>query len=188
MNTQLYWYIARSSGIVGWALLAASVLWGLAISTKSRPGNLRPNWILDMHRFLGGLATIFTGVHIAALVADSYVHIGPADILVPFASAWKPGPVAWGVVALYLLLAVELTSLARRRLSKRAWRAMHFAAFPLYVAGTAHLLTAGADAGSPALSAAVWGTTAAVVLLTARRVDQAMRLHDADRTRVHAGA
>ena len=34
MNEQLWWYVARSGGIVAWALLAASVLWGLALSTK----------------------------------------------------------------------------------------------------------------------------------------------------------
>jgi DMSO/TMAO reductase YedYZ heme-binding membrane subunit len=174
MSTQLYWYIARATGIVGWALLAGSVLWGLALSTKTRPGNVRPNWMLDLHRFLGGLATIFTGVHVGALVADSYVHFGPADILVPFASAWKPGPVAWGVAGMYLLAAVELTSLARRHLSKRVWRAVHFASFPLFATATIHALTAGTDSSARPFTALVWGTTAAVVALTVLRVNQAI--------------
>ena len=90
MNQQLWWYVARSGGIVAWALLAASVLWGLFPSTKVLRGKPRPNWILDLHRFLGGLALIFTGVHVVALILDSYVHFGLTEILVPFASAWHP--------------------------------------------------------------------------------------------------
>ena len=57
---------------------------------------------------LGGLAVMFTAIHLAALVADSYVHFGLADLTVPFASSWQPGAVALGVVAMWLLLAVEV--------------------------------------------------------------------------------
>jgi len=34
------------------------------------------------------------------------VHFGPAQLLIPLASAWRPGAVAWGIVAFYLLVAV----------------------------------------------------------------------------------
>ena len=57
MTSQLWWYVARAGGIVAWALLTASVLWGLILSTKLRPPRVRPAWTLDLHRFLGGLAT-----------------------------------------------------------------------------------------------------------------------------------
>ena len=33
---QVWWYSARASGIVAWVLLAASVVWGLILSTKLR--------------------------------------------------------------------------------------------------------------------------------------------------------
>ena len=51
-------------------------------------------WLLDLHRHLGGLTVLFTGLHMAALVADSYAQFGLADLLVPFASEWRPGAVA----------------------------------------------------------------------------------------------
>jgi hypothetical protein len=66
-------------------------------------------------------------------------------VLVPFASTWHPLAVAWGVVALYLLLAVEITSLLRARLSQRVWRGVHFASFGLFVTATIHGLAAGTD-------------------------------------------
>ena len=63
----------------------------------------RPNWLLDMHRWLGGTALAFTGVHVVALLADQYMHFGLSSILIPLASKWHPVAVAWGIVAAYLL-------------------------------------------------------------------------------------
>ena len=47
----------------------------------------------------------------------------------PFASSYKPAAVALGVVAMYLLLAIELTSLAMRKLPRRTWHAVHLTSF-----------------------------------------------------------
>src|SRR4051812_8159410 len=99
MSSQLTWYVARSAGMVAWALLSASVLWGLAMTTRVAGRRVRRAWILDLHRYLGGLAAIFTGVHVVAILLDSYVHFDLASVLLPFASAWRPVAVAWGVVA-----------------------------------------------------------------------------------------
>jgi DMSO/TMAO reductase YedYZ heme-binding membrane subunit len=177
MNKQLWWYIARSGGIVAWALLAASVLWGLALSTKVLRGKPRPNWILDLHRFLGGLALIFTGIHVTALVLDSYVHFGLAEVLVPFASTWHPVAVAWGVIGLYLLIAVELTSLARKRISKRTWRLTHYLSFPLFLLTTVHALSAGTDRSTALLRLSVIVVSAVITGLTFVRLNKAER-HD----------
>src|SRR5207247_737997 len=86
------WYVARASGLVGWGLLAAATLWGLALSTKVLGRRPRPNWILDLHRWLGGVALIFSGVHLVAIFADQYVHFGLASLLVPFVSTRTPPP------------------------------------------------------------------------------------------------
>ena len=150
MSGTFPWYVARAAGLVSWALLAAATLWGLALSTRALGDRPRANWLLDLHRWLGGTALAFTGVHVVALLADQYVHFGLVEILVPFTSSRHPLAIAWGVVAFYLLLAVELTSLARHRLSKRAWRRVHTASFALFVVATIHGLTAGTDTRSVA--------------------------------------
>jgi DMSO/TMAO reductase YedYZ heme-binding membrane subunit len=166
----LWWYAARAAGIVAWVLLAASVVWGLVLSTRFRPPRVTPAWTLDLHRYLGGLATIFVGVHLAAIMLDSYVSFGLADLLVPLASSWHPVAVAWGVVALYLLLAVELTSLARSRLPRRVWRRVHVLALPLFLLATTHFLAAGSDAANPPALAGIALCSVAVMALVARRV------------------
>src|SRR3954451_14720192 len=87
MTSQLPWYIARSAGLMAWAVLTASVVWGLAISTKTSVAGKRPrpNWMLDLHRYLGGLATTFTVVHVAAILLDSYTHFDVVSVVIPFA-------------------------------------------------------------------------------------------------------
>ena len=180
MTSQLWWYTARSGGIVAWALLNASVLWGLVLSTKVFGKRPRPNWVLDLHRFLGGAAVVFTAIHIASIVFDSYVNFGFIDILVPFTSSWHPVAVAWGIVALYLLIAVEVTSLMRKRLSKQMWRATHYASFPLFVLATTHALSAGTDRAALLMRAGAVFTTASVVALTAVRVAGTRRRRRAD--------
>lgn len=170
MSEMLPWYVARSSGLIAWALLAASVVWGLAISTRVLRGSPRPAWLLDLHRYMGGIATVFVGVHVVALLGDTYVHFGLASLLVPFASSWHPVAVAWGVTSLYLLLAVEMTSLIRTRLPKRLWRATHYASFPLFFVATIHALSAGTDAVTWTFETVAVLTMVTVIGLTALRV------------------
>ena len=165
MNPQLWWYVARAGGLVAYGLLAASTTWGLAVSTRLLGRWPAPGWTLDLHRYLGGLAVTFTGVHLAALLLDTYIQFDLVDLLVPLASDWRPWAVAWGVVALYLLVATQATSLARRRLPHRLWRRIHLTTFPLLLAATAHLLSAGSDRANPAVLTMVSATAAAIVFL-----------------------
>ena len=176
MSGTFPWYVARAAGIVSWALLAAATLWGLALSTRALGSRPRPNWLLDVHRWLGGTALAFTGVHVLALLADQYVNFGLVEILVPFASSWHPVAVAWGVVAGYLLLAVELTSLARDRISKRTWRRVHAASFVLFGFATVHGLAAGTDTRSAAVRLLVLEVLTLFAGLTAIRVTDLVRL------------
>jgi hypothetical protein len=143
--SQLTWYAARASGLVAWAVVTASILWGLALSTRliRKPG--ASAWTRDLHRFLGTLSLVFVAVHIAALVADNFVYFGPGEVFVPMYSAWRPGPVAWGIAATYLLVAVQLTSWTMRRLPRRLWHAVHLSSLPMFVFVTVHGFTAGAD-------------------------------------------
>lgn len=168
--TKVWWYVTRSSGMVAWALLALAVLWGLALSTRALGRRPPAPWLLDVHRFLGGLAVIFTLFHLGSLMLDPVVSFKLNELLVPFASHWKPGPVAWGIAAFYLLLAVEVTSLLKSRLPIRFWRGVHLTSYVLYAFATVHLLTAGTDRMNPVLRWSVMATVGAVIFFTMYRV------------------
>ena len=174
MSGQFPWFVARSAGLVAWALTAASVLWGLALSTKILGPKVRPNWILDLHRWLGSLALTFTGIHVVSLLFDTYVHFGVVSVLVPFATDWHPVAVAAGIVSFYLLLAVEITSLLRSRIPTALWRRTHVLSFGLFVTSTVHGLTAGTDTGPLMLRVGALLTAALFAgLTTARLVEEA---------------
>ncbi len=169
MTQRLVWYTVRASGIVTWALVTASVLWGLLLSSRStrKP---RPAWVLDLHRFLAGLSFAFLAVHLGGLLLDTYVGFSPAALFVPFASRWRPAAVAWGIAALYLLVAIELTSLLMNRLSRRLWHAIHLGSFVVFATATVHGLTAGTDAHHALARDLAVAAIAAVVALTLLRV------------------
>lgn len=169
MHPHAWWYTARAAGIVGWALLTLAVVGGLQLSTRlvHRPA---PSWVLDVHRFVAGLAVAFVGVHVVALALDPFIGYGPADLLVPFVSAYKPAAVALGIVALYLLLAIEITSLLMRRMSRTAWHAVHLTSYVLFVVATVHGLTAGSDRHNALFQWACLLTSGLVLMMTLVRI------------------
>ncbi len=170
MDPKLGWYVARSTGITAWALIALAVIWGLLLTTRVLQGHPTPKWLLDLHRFLGALAVVFTGIHLGGLVADNYTHFGVADLLVPFAGSWKPGAVALGIAGFYLLVAVEISSLLMRRIPRVWWRHIHMTSFVAYWATTLHGVTAGTDSSNRVLLAAYVGSAVTITFLTAYRV------------------
>jgi predicted ferric reductase len=170
MNHLVWWYLARASGIVAWALLVAGLVWGVLLATRVLRPHDRPAWLLDLHRWLAGPAIAMVGLHIGALVADSFVHFGAADVLVPLASSWRPLPVALGVLSLYGLAAVEVTSLAMRRLSRRAWRAVHLTSYGLVWLVSLHAGLAGTDTFNLAYRGVAVVLTVAAVAATCVRL------------------
>ena len=175
MNPQIWWYLARSGGIVAWVLLVASVVWGVLLATRVLKPHDRPAWLLGMHRWLSSLAVTCTGLHLVALVADSYVHFGWSELFVPGASAWRTTAVAVGVVAFWLMALVHVSSLLMRRLPRRAWRGIHYASYAVVWLVSIHAGLAGTDATNRlyqfvALLLSIAAVTAAMVrVLTPRR-------------------
>ena len=131
MTSQVWWYFARSSGMVAAILLMASFVWGVLMATRALKPIDRPSWMLAMHRWFAGLAVTATAMHVGALIADSYVHFGAKEVLVPFASTWRPTAVAIGVVSMYILAVVQITSWLMKRMSKKVWRGIHMSSYVL---------------------------------------------------------
>jgi len=195
-NPNLPWYIARSSGIVAWALITASVIWGLAFSGKltRHPKLPSPAWMLDLHRFLGGMAVVFMGFHIGGLMMDKYVGYGPAQVAVPLTGTYRPVAVAWGIVAMYLLLTVEVTSLFMSRLPRKVWHGIHLSSFVVFTLATVHGLSSGTDARHGVLPLAMVLAAIVVAMLTgmraqiavAKRTERALRAQRSGRAAVAA--
>jgi len=149
VDPNIWWYLSRAAAIVGWFMLTASVLWGIVLATDLFPKKRKAAWLLDLHRALAGLTFFFVAAHLGMLTLDSHAHIGLRAMTIPFATTWRPTAVTLGVAGAYLLIAIELTALARKHLSKIWWRDIHFASYLVFWSVSIHSALAGTDASRP---------------------------------------
>jgi DMSO/TMAO reductase YedYZ heme-binding membrane subunit len=151
-------------------MLTASVLWGIVLATDLFPRWRRVPWLLDLHRWLGGLTLFFLAGHLGALLADRHAHFRVVDVVVPFASTWRPTAVALGIAAAWLLIAVEGTALAMKRLSKRFWRDVHIASYWVFWAACIHAALSGTDTSKTLYTVTSLVAVALVVFAVSYRV------------------
>ncbi|MFJ9538844.1 ferric reductase-like transmembrane domain-containing protein [Streptomyces sp. NPDC101225] len=148
MTSETLWYAGRATGAVCLVLFTAVVLLGIAVRLRTRLPGLPRFGTVALHRSLSLSATAFLALHVALAVVDGYVDIGPADVLVPFVSDYRPLWLGLGTVALDLMLAVLVTSLLRARLGPRAWRAVHRLAYVSWPVALVHGIGIGTDTGT----------------------------------------
>ncbi len=154
---------------MSWALATLAVIGGLQLSTRlvRRPA---PAWVLDIHRFVAGLSVVFVAVHVIGLAADTFIQFSVADLFVPFASSYKSAALALGIVAMYILLAVEITSLLMKRMSRRVWHGIHLSSYAVFVFATVHGLLVGTDRHNRLLQVATLAAAAVVLFMTLVRI------------------
>jgi len=166
------WIVIRGSGLVAYALLAASTIWGLLVSTKLLGRAVKAKPLMWFHESLGLGALIATGVHMVALTMDQYVEFGWADVLVPGVATWNSTAVALGVAGFYGLAIVTLSFYAKGIIGQKAWRLIHFLAFGTFLSAMIHGVMAGADTANPYVTVMYVGSGVLVIALLAVRVLQ----------------
>ncbi len=159
-----YWYLARGTGVVSLLLLTAVVVLGIL-------GSLRfaaPRWprfaIDSLHRDLSLLAVVFLVLHIITSVLDSFAPIRLFDAVIPFVSLYRPLWMGFGALAFDLFVALIITSLIRRRLGYRSWRAIHWLAYASWPIAVLHGLGTGSDTKQWWMLAITAGCLAAVLI------------------------
>ena len=183
MFDQVLWFATRGAGIVSLLMLTASVTFGLVTVTRFQAAGWPRFLNYELHRRISLLSVVFLVVHILAAVFDPFTKLGLVAALVPLASSWKPVPVAFGVVSVYLFVALIATSLLRKRVGQRAWRLIHWTSYAMWPLALAHSFLSGSDAGSLwmlAIGALSLGAVAACLLWRISVWDQSRgRLDDA---------
>jgi ferredoxin-NADP reductase/DMSO/TMAO reductase YedYZ heme-binding membrane subunit len=128
--------------------MTLSVVWGTLLSTRVLRKIDNPSWLQDLHRYLGGTAIVMVLAHMISLMLDGWLHFSAAAVLVPFATDYRALPVAIGILAFYLLIAVQGTSLLMRWLPRRFWKAVHYASYLVVVLVSFHAGLTGTDVGA----------------------------------------
>jgi sulfoxide reductase heme-binding subunit YedZ len=142
------WYTARGSGLVTLVLLTVVVTLGVGARSGRTPFNLPRFAVNLLHRNAALLAVAFLVVHVVTLLFDPYAQLRLVDLIVPFAGTYRPFWLGLGTTALDLIAALVATSLLRRRLGARAWRAVHWLAYLCWPVALLHGLGTGTDNGT----------------------------------------
>ena len=140
-----YWYLARGTGVVALVLLTASVVIGILGSVRF-VAERWPRFAIDaVHRDVSLLVLVVLVIHIITSVLDGFAPITLLDGVIPFNSPYRPLWLGLGTLSFDLLVAIAITSLVRRRLGYRAWRAVHWLAYASWPVAVLHGLGTGSD-------------------------------------------
>lgn len=155
----IWWYVTRASSLIAWVLMTAAVLWGILLSTRVMRKVDNPAWLQDLHRYLGGMTLIMVALHMVSLMLDPWLKFTLVEELIPFGTDFKPLPTALGIVAMYLLVAVQGSSLIMNRLPRKFWKGLHYASYAALLLVALHAGWSGTDTGT------WWYRALAIVLI-----------------------
>jgi predicted ferric reductase len=145
INSQLYWYVGRGSGIVAYLLLTMAVVLGIALSQRWSS----PAWprlvVHEAHRWATITLYLFLVVHVAMMFVDSYAGFSVADLLIPFASGYRTLWLSLGIIGAELAFAIGASVWVRAWIGYRTWYALHALSYPIFVASLLHGIGTGTD-------------------------------------------
>src|SRR6516165_7978336 len=145
LSPSAYWYLARGTGAVSLVLLTGTVVLGIMDSVRFTSPRW-PRFAIDtVHRDVSLLVLVVLAIHIVTSVLDGFAPIRLFDGVIPFVTPYRPLWMGLGTLSFDLLLAIAITSLVRRRLGYRAWRAIHWLAYASWPVAVLHGLGTGSD-------------------------------------------
>jgi sulfoxide reductase heme-binding subunit YedZ len=169
------WYASRATGVVSMVLLSAVVVLGIMVNRQGRLPGLPRFAGLGLHRYLSLLAVGFLVAHILTAITDPFVSIRLLAAVVPFTSAYKPLWLGLGAVSMDLMAVIIVTSLLRRRIGRRPWRAIHWLAYLSWPVALAHSIGSSTDMQSGPLLGLAVACTLAVLAAVAWRLAGTLR-------------
>ncbi len=174
VQPKAYWYLSRSAAIIGYLMLWASVVLGLAITNKMArawPGGPTYN---ALHEHAAWLGLVLSAFHGFILLFDGYLSYNLTQLLIPFASAnYRPFWVGLGQVAFYLLVLVVVSFYVRRWMGYKAWRVLHYLSFAVFGLGLLHGVFSGTDTAGLPMLLVYWGSALSVAGLLVYRIRSA---------------
>ena len=147
-DRMLPWILGRSLGLASYLALTGMILTGLWLRHPWRGRFRRPaaSTILWSHVALAACTLTLLAGHLTALALDRYAGVGWIGVAVPWASHYRPTPVALGVLALYGVVLVAGTAALAGSIGRRIWFPVHSVAVSVFCATAAHGILAGSDA------------------------------------------
>lgn len=169
------WYVIRASGFVAVGLLILLMLSGIGQVTGLLYRFIEPVKAWALHKAMALALCGAIAVHVLFLLFDHYLPFSLAQVLVPFVSHYNNHTsllgfglssiaVALGILAMYGVAVVVLSSLGWIDTRPKIWRRLHYLNYFIILAAFVHALGVGSDLKYGTFRA-TWIAVAALLLL-----------------------
>ncbi len=155
------WILLRAAGIGAYVALWLSVAWGLVATTGVVKRHISKPSANLFHAFVATTGLVLLAVHLGLLVVDAFMPFSVLDVLVPMRSTFRPLAITAGVIAMYAVVLLMVSSWLRGSINTRLWRTIHFIAVPAFILALLHGVFAGTDTERPWM-VAMYATTGVI--------------------------
>jgi len=156
-------------------LLLVLIVSGVGLLTGLTYRLLEPLPAWAAHRAVGLAFSAMVGIHILVLYFDKYIGFSFADLLVPFHSGYRPVAigslqlgsvyVALGVLALYAIAIIILSSHFWMQKKPRSWHTLHYLSYFVLASVFIHGLFLGTDLKNGVVKA-LWFAAAFILVVS----------------------
>jgi sulfoxide reductase heme-binding subunit YedZ len=143
------WIILRAAGIGSYIALWLAVDWGLIATTSLVTKRVSKPTSTLFHGVVASAGLALLVIHLGGLLVDRFMPFGLLDLLIPLRAGYRTLAVSFGVIAMYAMVLILVTSWVRKRLGTKVWRAIHLLAIPTFTMALAHGVFAGTDSSRP---------------------------------------
>ena len=145
MSDTILWYATRGAGVVSLVLLTGVAVLGIVSAMRWQMASWPRFLTTGLHRNLALATLVFLALHIVTAVVDPFTALGWQAALIPFSSSYRRLWLGLGVVAIYLLAAIVVSSLLRPLFGQSAWRAIHWLTYLMWPVAVIHGIGTGTD-------------------------------------------
>lgn len=158
------WEWIRLLGLISYFYFTVSIIFGLL--RKMPAIHSHNNLLYQIHQSASWMGLLALVAHMLLLIIDQYEPYSIAELMIPFASDYKPALSSLGTVAFYLFFIVIITSdLWIRKMNFTIWKWLHLAVIPAWSLSLIHGMLIGTDSKNPIVFS-FYSITTALVCIT----------------------
>jgi len=150
------WYFIRGAGFAALFLMFLLMISGIGHITGLTYKYIEPIKAWAIHKAIAFGLVFAILVHVIFLLFDHYVSFSLPQIFVPFLNKYTNGTslfgvnfgmfiVAFGIISMYLVFLIVLTSLGWIDTKKKLWKWVHYSSYIAAIMVFIHALGAGSD-------------------------------------------
>lgn len=150
------WYVIRGSGFTAAGLLILLMLSGIGQVTGILYRFVEPIKAWAVHKAMAIALLLAIAVHGSFLLLDKFLPFSLGQILIPLNSTYNNNTMLWGlplkalavafgIIAMYIIMIVVASSLGWIDTKTRRWRNLHYLNYVVILLVFLHALYAGSD-------------------------------------------